>query len=357
MAVRRLAGADAFVVVDLDGAPGAAGPMRLAPKILLSGAREMARSATYAFAAAGMRRSGASGGINARPDGRDDAVAAFVAECEPWVAAGEFLPDPAKGLTAADLAPLAASDPRHPVRLSAAGGMSLTDRLVGVGAVGAVAAALGGLEGRRLVIEGCGPAGVAAAAAAVERGAIVAGVATEAGFCAADGGRGGGLDVTALAEAWGAHGPAFVQHLGGVCSDPGDVWGAADDVLLVGSRMGVLNHNIASGLDVAAVGCLHPVPFTTRALVMLQAAGAVVLADFVCLAGPLFAAWPAELAGLQGDAVTPEAVQAAATAAISDLVRETAGHPHGAFLGACHHAESFLATWQDQLPFGRPLAP
>ena len=89
---------------------------------------------------------------------------------------------------------------------------------------------------------------------------------------------------------------------------------------------------------------------------ILQAAGAVVLADFLCLAGPLFAAWPGELAGLEGDAVTPEGVRAAALEAIANLVSETVGHPEGAFLGACHHAESFLRTWRDELPFGRPLA-
>ena len=354
MALRKLSGSDAFVVVDLDGAERSAGLMRLAPKILPSGAREMARSATYGFAAVGMQRSGASGGINARPDGRDGAVAAFLAECEPWVTSGEFLPDPGKGLSAADLAPLETNDPRHPIRLSTVDGTSLGERLAGGGAVAAAAAALGGLSGRRIVIEGCGPAGVAAAAAAADRGAVLAGVATEDGFCAAP--NGAGLDAAAVAAAWAAHGAGFVQQLDGACSATGDVWGAAGDVLLVGSRMGILDHTIAAGLDVSAVACLHPVPFTTRALVTLQAAGAVVLADFVCLAGPLFAAWPAELAGLEGDAVTAEAIEAAALAAIADLVQETAGHPQGAFLGACHHSESFLATWRDELPFGRPLA-
>ena len=354
MGMRKLSGTDGFVVIDLDGAAGSAGLMRLAPKILPSGAREMARSATYSFASVGMQRSGASGGINARPDGRAGAVEAFVAECEPWVTAGEFLPDPGKGLTAADLAPLQALDPRHPIRLHTAGGVSLDERLAGSGAVAAVAAALDGLEGRRIVIEGCGPAGVAAAAAAAERGAVLAGVATGKGFCAAS--DGAGLDPAIIAETWAAHGPGFVEQLEGACTEPGDVWGAAGDVLLVGSRMGVLNHQVAAGLQVSAVACLHPIPFTTRALVILQAAGSVVLADFVCLAGPLFAAWPRELAGLEGDAVTAEAIEAAATGAITDLVQETAGHPEGAFLGACHHAESFLATWRDELPFGRPLA-
>ncbi|MYI55619.1 MAG: hypothetical protein F4062_01060 [Acidimicrobiia bacterium] len=354
MGTRKLSGTDGFVIVDLDDAPGSAGLMRLAPKILPSGAREMARSATYTFAAVGMQRSGASGGINARPDVREGAVEAFLAECEPWVAAGEFLPDAGKGLNAADLAPLQAQDPRHPIRLSTAGGISLAERLAGSGAVAAVAAALDGLDGRRIVIEGCGPAGVAAAAAAAEQGAVLAGVATEKGFCAAPDGT--GLDPAAIAEAWAAHGPGFVEQLDGACTEPGDVWGAAGDVLLVGSKIGVLNHNIAAGINVSTVACLHPIPFTTRALVILQAAGSVVLADFVCLAGPLFAAWPAELAGLEGDSVTAAAIETAATEAITNLVRETAGHPEGAFLGACHHAESFLATWRDELPFGRPLA-
>ena len=354
MALRKLWGTDAFVVIDLDGAEASSGPVRLAPKILLRGAKELARSATYSYAALGMRRSGASGGINSRPEGRNDAVAAFLAECGPWVGAGEFLPDPGKGLRVNDLAPLQAHDPRHPIRLSTVGATSLSDRLAGAGAVAAVAAALGDLDGRRVVIEGCGPAGVAAAAAVAERGGVLVATTTERGCCAAP--TGAGLDAVALRDAWSEHGPAFVQHLDGIHSEATTVWGITTDVLLVGSKMGALDHNIAAGLEVSAVACLHPVPFTTRALVILGAAGAVVLADFVCLAGPLFAAWPGELAGLTGDAVTAGAIEAAATETITHLVRENAGHPEGAYLGACHHAESFLRTWRSELPFGRPLA-
>ena len=32
------------------------------------------------------------------------------------------------------------------------------------------------------------------------------------------------------------------------------------------------------------------------------------------------------------------------------------GHDEGAYLGACYRAEAFLRTWQETLPFGRPLA-
>ena len=47
---------------------------------------------------------------------------------------------------------------------------------------------------------------------------------------------------------------------------------------------------------------------------------------------------------------------AAATTKIEEILDETSDHADGGFLGACYHAESFLSTWQDSLPFGRPLA-
>ena len=41
---------------------------------------------------------------------------------------------------------------------------------------------------------------------------------------------------------------------------------------------------------------------------------------------------------------------------VGGAVREVHGHDEGPLLGACERAEAFLATWQDELPFGRPLA-
>ena len=72
MTTRKLTSTDAFVVIDLDGAPTAAGIARLAPKVLVDGARWLARSQTYQFAAFGRPASGASAGINAPADGRAD---------------------------------------------------------------------------------------------------------------------------------------------------------------------------------------------------------------------------------------------------------------------------------------------
>ena len=36
-------------------------------------------------------------------------------------------------------------------------------------------------------------------------------------------------------------------------------------------------------------------------------------------------------------------------------MNDTVGHADGAFMAACYAAEEFLRSWQDELPFGRPL--
>ena len=60
------------------------------------------------------------------------------------------------------------------------------------------------------------------------------------------------------------------------------------------------------------------------------------------------------LAGyLDGDEA---AVSGAVIEQITAVVGELKGHAEGPFLGACYRAEDFLRTWQDRLPFGRPLA-
>ncbi|MDD9369328.1 MAG: hypothetical protein PV358_04385, partial [Acidimicrobiales bacterium] len=81
MKVDKLTGTDGFVVTDLDDATTSVGVVRLAPKVLRDGAQLLARSVTYAFASFGIAgHGGASAGINAKPDARDDALAAFLDE-------------------------------------------------------------------------------------------------------------------------------------------------------------------------------------------------------------------------------------------------------------------------------------
>ncbi len=299
MKISKLTTTDAFVALDLEDAPSL-GAVRCARKILQGGAKDMARSLTYSFASFGMQRGGASAGINAEADSAPEAIAAFVAELETEVGAGRQSFVPGKGVSPEALLAFAELDSR--------GDDGLATQLSALGPVVAAEAALGSLDGRLVAIEGFGESGAAMADAAKSRGAEVVEISM--------------TDGSVAAEA---------------------------DVLLTGSKMGIINHETAAKLQVKAVVPHAPLPYTARALAVMQAAEIVVVPDFLATAGPLFAWWP------PGDP-EPDAIVAHATEAIATAVTEAAEHADGLFLGACYKAEAFLSTWQDTLPFGRPLA-
>jgi glutamate dehydrogenase/leucine dehydrogenase len=324
--IHTLEGTDAFVVTDLPGAP-ATGTVRVARKVLVASATELARSVTYSFAAFGIRRGGASAGINAEGDAAGPALEAFTAEVAPLVAAGLHL-DPGRGVPPGALAGLAAGD-RNPLAGSAA--------VTAAGVVAAVEAALGPLEGRTVAVEGCdaGPVPAAVVSAVAGRGAKVVAASTAAGAVS----RPEGIPPGALAS-------GAVDGLGPV-GEAHTVWAAAADVVLCGSRPGVMTHHAVPFVRARAVVPWGPVPLTTKALVDLEKAGVVVVADFVAAAGGLLAGY------LDGDEA---AVTAEVTARVAEVVRAVRGHADGPFLGACHRAEGFLRSWVEALPFGRPLA-
>jgi hypothetical protein len=87
---------------------------------------------------------------------------------------------------------------------------------------------------------------------------------------------------------------------------------------------------------------MSPVPVTARALAILGRAGVVVVPDFLSTAGPL-------LTALDPDAGDP-------MLRVHDAVAAVAGEGTGCWMAAVARAEEHLATWQDALPFGRPLA-
>ncbi len=296
----KLSGTDAFVVVDLDGAEASSGPVRRARKVLPGGVRDLARSQTYTYAALGMRRGGASAGINAVDADRAEAVAAFVEQAAALVADRTYLPDPAKGVDEADLAPLRAADPRSRSGAFAAECEALSAAVAAEAAIG--------LDGRTAAIEGAGSCGPTLAAALAERGATV------------------------------------------VSTDP-ETWASAPvDIVFAGSKMGAVNHGSAESLQARLLVPCGRLPFTAKALAVCRHRGVLALPDFVTLAGSTIAAW-------NDPGTADDEVRSAVTATVTELVAETVSHPDGPFLAACYAAESFLATWQDELPFGRPLAP
>jgi glutamate dehydrogenase/leucine dehydrogenase len=327
----KLSTVDGFVVIDLPDAPVSTGIVRRAPTILSSGAADLARSLTYAYASLGMPRGGASAGINATDANGPAAIAAFVAEVAPMVAAGTFLPDPGKGVDGADLAPLAADDPRVPV--SAHG----HDELVAAGVLAAAEHAVGGLEGRGVAIEGFGPASRPLVAELLAHGARIVAVSTAKG-CVADP---AGLAALELAKGAG---------IAAEGAQPGfKVLGVDCDVLFVGSKMGAVDHTGAAFVQATAVVPLAPLPVTAKALAVLHRAGVAVYPDFVVLAGPLLAAW-----GPPGR--DDSALRAETAGTVRAMLDEVAGHADGVLLASCYRAESFLRSWRDDLPFGRPLA-
>jgi glutamate dehydrogenase/leucine dehydrogenase len=236
MQFHKLTSTDAFIAFDLDDAP-AVGVVRLAPKVLRDGAELLARSTTYAAASFGLRVRGASGGINAKPDDRDAALAAFVEEVAELVESDRWLPGPGVGIATDDLNPLPRAEQRA---------VAFDQTATGESGVAAALGALGTLEGRRVGIVGNGPITEAAAASASANGAT---------------------------------------------PEPQAALDADCDVLLVAGKAGMLEHDLAATVRARVVVPLTPVPVTARALAVLSRAGIVVVPDFLSTAAPMLAAF------------------------------------------------------------------
>ena len=287
MEILKLESTDGFIAFDLGDAP-AVGVVRQAPKVLRDGAELLARSTTYAAASFGLSLGGGSAGLNAKPDDRDAALAAFLDEVGPLVESGRWLPGPGVGIASGDLAGLARPEQRD---------TAFDQTSAGESAVAAALGALGTLEGKQLAIVGTGPVADAAAASA------------------------------------GANGAAATPSAG---------FDAECDALLVAGKAGVLEHDLAATVKAKVVVPLTAVPVTARALAVLGRAGVVVVPDFLSTAGPLLAAMDPD-----GDDPMTRVHQA---------VESLAGEGTGLWMAAATRAEEHLRTWQDELPFGRPLA-
>ena len=270
MRIHKFTSTDAFVAIDLVGAETSSGPIRWARRVLQGGAKDLARSQTYTYAVLNMRHGGASAGISAEGPKRSEAISAFVAEAAELVDYGTYLPDAAKGVGEADLTPLRGNDPRDTTRL--AGEPTFADQCEGLSAAVCAHHSVGDLSGRSVSIEGFSANGSALAAAVIERGAVVTTIATTAGTVSSS----SGFDAQSLADGWAAHGADLVNELGEVGS-PTDVFGSRADVFFVGSKMGVVNHEIAARIgDAAAVVACGRIPVTARALAVLRRGGVAV---------------------------------------------------------------------------------
>ena len=295
MRIHKLSSTDAFIAFDLDDAP-ATGITRLARKVLVEGAVTLARSTTYAFASFEVQMGGASAGINAEGDARPAAIDAFVTEVAELVSGGKWATDPDLGLAESDFAPLRDADPR-PAALWEEG---LADELAVLGAV-AVADEFVSLDGAKVVIDG---------------------------------------DAEDLAEAVSAAGGEIVGQTS--ADTRAEVLATECDIVFVGGKVGSIDHDLAATMKTKVVVPFSAVPVTAKSLAVLSKADTVLVPDFVSTAAPL-------LAGFDLDAGDPiERVRA--------LAAELSPAGVGSWMTAVERAETFLSTWQEPLPFGRPLA-
>jgi len=113
--------------------------------------------------------------------------------------------------------------------------------------------------------------------------------------------------------------------------------------------MGVVHHGVAEQLECRALVPCGRLAFTSKALAVCRRSGIAAIPDFLALAGSTIASWSAP------DSSDDE-VRAEVPRTVTALIEEALTSDDGPFLGACHAAEAFLSTWQDDLPFGRPLA-
>ena len=295
MRIHKLSSTDAFIAFDLDDAP-ATGITRLARKVLTDGAVTLARSTTYAFASFEVQMGGASAGINAEGDATADAISAFTGEVAELISAGKWATDPGLGLTEADMAPLRQVDPR-PAALWEEG---LADDLSALGAI-AVADEFVPVSGAKVVIDGTGDK---------------------------------------LAEAVTAAGGEVVGQT--TADTRADLLATECDLVFVGGKVGSIDHDLAATMQTKAVVPFSAVPVTAKSLAILSKAGTVLVPDFVSTAAPL-------LAGFDLDAGDP-------IERVRILAGELSPSGVGTWMAAVERAEAFLGTWQESLPFGRPLA-
>jgi glutamate dehydrogenase (NAD(P)+) len=346
-----------FIVFDLPGAPVSAGGTRLARDVTRAEVALLARAMTYKFAALGDRIGGAKAGVVGDPadrDARAERMARYCAEIRPLVDAGRFLTGPDMGTFEEDFAPLREHRAAPAAIRAVVGGVPFEDVLTGYGVVVAAQSALraldagqaDGWEGRSVAIEGFGKVGGGVAREVANRGGRVVGVSTVAG-CVADS---SGLDVERMLALRRVHGDECVARYGLPVGPPGRLFTVDADVVVPGTRPGVISRRAAESLPpgVRVVAPAANVPYTAEGADVLRRRGIVALPDFVCNAGAVIGYRSAREA-------TPEQVLADVEDRIAELILQAMEHPGGPLAGACDHAAAFLRGWWGDAP-GPPFA-
>jgi glutamate dehydrogenase (NAD(P)+) len=346
VSVMQLQSVEGFIAFDLESCRVSAGGTRLARDVSADEARLLARAMTYKFAALGLEMGGAKAVIRGTPHERLALMKRYCEEIRPLVESVRFLTGPDLGTFEADFAPL-----RRPgetgVMTEPLDGIPFEDVLTGFGVVVAAEAALGGLKGRSIAIEGFGKVGGGVAREAVRRGAKVVAVSTLAGSVTSK----DGFDVEALWRVRAERGDELVRALGSSVRSPADLFDVTADVIVPGARIGTIDPERARSIQARVIAPAANVPYASGSPEILRERGILALPDFICNAG-------AVLGYVSNTVTTHREMLELVERRITGLILEATAHPQGPFAGGSAIAERFLRTWRDAsgLPDGPPLA-
>lgn len=315
-------GLEAVVVIDNVAAGPAIGGTRMAPDVTVDEVARLARAMTLKNASAGLRHGGAKAGIKADPrmpyEDKVRLVRAFGAAIRPLT---DYVPGPDMGLDEGLMAHLRDECGRAVGLPAVLGGIPL-DELGATGYGLAVAAdvahelGLVDLVGARVVVQGFGSVGMAAARFLVERGARVVAVSDSRGAVADP----TGLDVAALV----AHkrsGEPVSTFSGGEQAPADDLVAYDCDIWVPAARPDVFHGGNADDVKARLVLQGANIPATAEAEAILHERGVVCVPDFIANAGGVICASVEYAGGTAGQAFAAIAEKVATN---TRLVLETA---------------------------------
>ena len=274
-------GLEAFVVVDHDQFPIAAGGTRMLPDVNIEEVARLARAMTWKFAVWRVPYSGAKAGVRFAGGAREEVFAAYRRALEPYREV--FLTGPDMGTSPADFAHALEGPP--PLWAQSHEGVDMDDLATGHGVKAAAEAALahGGraLSGAAIAIEGFGKVGAGMALASVRAGARIVGVSTVDGLLADP----DGLDVDELFSLRERFGDALVAHGPAPVRPREELFDLECDVLVPGARPDSITRDVAARLRCAVVAPGANVPYGPGAVEELYRRGIVAVPDFIANAG------------------------------------------------------------------------
>ncbi|OPF83716.1 glutamate dehydrogenase [Streptomyces antioxidans] len=298
------------------------GGTRMGPAVTVTEIARLARTMTWKWAAVDLFHGGAKAGIVADPhaDNKEAVLRAFARALSNEVPR-EYVLGLDMGLSEPDAAIFLdeLGDRGASVGLPTALGGLPYDELgvTGFGVAEAADAAAGEtglrLAGARVVIQGFGAVGTAAAARFAELGATVVAVSTTTGAVYAP----DGLDIERLRGLHAELGEDCVRAYGGKQLDAGAELAVDTDVLVPAATQDVIDPTVARDVTARLVVEGANLPTTPEARLALSARGITVVPDFIANAGGVVAA--AYAMDARYSAFRPELEQVFAS--ISDKLR------------------------------------